>query len=400
MGWIQETTDALTATVSAQLNTHDGLMVGVAALDEEGTALGTGGPAPGPDYRFEIGSVTKTMTATLLALLETDGVLALEDPVGRWLNVGPHEELTLRQLATHTSGVPSGAPSPYPEKALRQTEIVPGSPWHYANLNYQLIALVLERASKNAYADLLAERIFEPLDMRHSALSATPHAENFSGAGGVESTIEDLAAYTRACLFPPDTALGAALRCSQQPLVDVGPGTWQALAWIVREGGVRDHSGGTPGFCASVSVDPARGRGVAMLANHPGSPAISSWLKKSALLALAGQDPSGALLPVAAPGWEEAALEAARLLLDGQYGQFYGRMAASVRDRVAPEQFERAFTVRTGALGPCAAAEIVGHEVAVNGSVVADLKLPYEAADLTLRLVLLPGGELGGMKFV
>jgi CubicO group peptidase (beta-lactamase class C family) len=63
------------------------------------------------DARFEIGSITKTMTAALLASLAGDGVLALEDEIGRWLDAGPNGNITLEQLATHTSGLPRLAPN-------------------------------------------------------------------------------------------------------------------------------------------------------------------------------------------------------------------------------------------------------------------------------------------------
>jgi CubicO group peptidase (beta-lactamase class C family) len=51
------------------------------------------------------------MTATVLASLAADGALGLDDPIGRWLSAGPHSEITIRQLATHTSGLPGVAPN-------------------------------------------------------------------------------------------------------------------------------------------------------------------------------------------------------------------------------------------------------------------------------------------------
>lgn len=65
----------------------------------------------GPDSRFEIGSVTKTMTATLLAPLAGRGRLGLDDEIGRWIAAGPNGGLTILQVATHTSGLPALGPS-------------------------------------------------------------------------------------------------------------------------------------------------------------------------------------------------------------------------------------------------------------------------------------------------
>src|SRR6516164_991830 len=83
----------------------DGIVVAVAAVDGGGPAFAATKGSP-PDARFEIGSITKTMTATLLASLVGDGVLALDDEIGRWLAAGPNAGITLEQLATHTSGLP------------------------------------------------------------------------------------------------------------------------------------------------------------------------------------------------------------------------------------------------------------------------------------------------------
>ena len=74
----------------------DGIVVAVVAVD-----AGGGGPSLAvteglaDDARFQIGSITKTMTATLLASLVGDGVLGLDDEIGRWLAAGPHANITL-----------------------------------------------------------------------------------------------------------------------------------------------------------------------------------------------------------------------------------------------------------------------------------------------------------------
>jgi serine-type D-Ala-D-Ala carboxypeptidase/endopeptidase len=125
------------------------------------------------DGRFEIGSVTKTMAATLLALLEADGRLRLDDPVGRWLSADGNGGITLRQLATHTSGLARLAPNfdlravdqanPWAgftferaEEGLRQAVLAPGRPHLYSNHGYHLLGLVLERATGLSYRELIA----------------------------------------------------------------------------------------------------------------------------------------------------------------------------------------------------------------------------------------------------
>jgi CubicO group peptidase (beta-lactamase class C family) len=140
----------------------DGIVVAVAAVGS-----GSGGPAFAvteglpEDARFEIGSITKTMTAALLAGLVGDGVLALDDEIGRWLDAKPNGNITLEQLATHTSGLPRLAPNqptgeanPYrdftaerAEEGLRTATRTPGAGHLYSNFGYQLLGVVLERAS-------------------------------------------------------------------------------------------------------------------------------------------------------------------------------------------------------------------------------------------------------------
>ena len=94
-------------------------LVAVATADEDGYSveLNDGCPADG---RFEIGSITKTMTGAVLASLADDGIVGIDDEIGRWLDAGRNADITVRQLATHTSGLPRlspshvlGAPDPY-----------------------------------------------------------------------------------------------------------------------------------------------------------------------------------------------------------------------------------------------------------------------------------------------
>ena len=140
------------------------VVVATAGADQAG-AVSRVSPVDAPaDGRFEIGSVTKTMTATMLTLLAAEDRLRLGDPVGTWLDAGPNAGITLRELATHTSGLPPVAPgydlrqadrlNPWAdftaklaEDGLRQAERAPGGAWQYSNFGYQLLGLVLERAS-------------------------------------------------------------------------------------------------------------------------------------------------------------------------------------------------------------------------------------------------------------
>src|SRR4029077_17462578 len=186
-------------------------------------------------------------------------------------------------------------------QGLRQAEVRADPGWQYSNFGYQLLGLVLERASGEDYPSLLSERLLRPLGMTGSgmgkAVGATflpghlggregPHPEHpvpragggevphrappVPGAGGVHVTIDDLARYTCACLSPPRSPIGAAIAAAQQPLAGIDMGSQQALGWVVVNHNLRGHTGGTTGFSCCLIVDPAQNRAVAMLASAHG----------------------------------------------------------------------------------------------------------------------------------
>lgn len=162
MGWAQERARAAFDAIDGAF-AGDGVGVAVAALDADGPVIAATEGLP-PAARFEIGSVTKTMTATLLASLAADGALTLDDPAGRWLDAGQNAGITLGELATHTAGLPREAPNheasgpdPYrdftaghAEASLRAVTRNPAAGRLYSNLGYQLLGLILERVSRSA----------------------------------------------------------------------------------------------------------------------------------------------------------------------------------------------------------------------------------------------------------
>ena len=427
MTWGEQAAQSLAEAISGWF-TVDGVAAAAAAIDASETVTAASPPGLPAGARFEIGSVTKTMTATLLASLAADGALSLDDPVGRWLAAGRHGEITVRQLATHTSGLPAVAPNraaardnpanPWAgytferaEEGLRLATATPGNPWRYSNLGYQLLGLILQRASGTDYPVLMTGRLLAPLAMTHSGVGPrgagtllpghagerqAPRWEHPWGAGGVEATITDLARYARACLFPPDTPLGAAIRLAQAPLLPREDGSRQALAWVAEDGGIRWHTGGTGGFSSCVMIDHGRGRAVAALLSYGGSPAHASRLKQAAQLALAGADPRRVEEPQPWPSWREDATAAVRALLAGRFAEVHARLAAQRRAKVSVPQLERAWNSTMPHAAPQADVAIVHHEVAASGAVVAHVKVTTPDDSRRLRIVVLPTGELGG----
>lgn len=133
---------------------------------------------------FDIGSVTKQFTATLILLLAADGKLALDDNVSDHVDGLPtwSDDVTLDQLIHHTSGIPEYMPllgdkGYEPEDTagrklafeviagMTELDSKPGTSFAYSNSNYILLGYVIEQVTGAPIADVLAERIFRPLDL-------------------------------------------------------------------------------------------------------------------------------------------------------------------------------------------------------------------------------------------
>jgi D-alanyl-D-alanine carboxypeptidase len=158
-----------------------------------------------PTDRFRIYSITKAFTAVLVLQLVDEGVLALDDTVTDWLDdpavarIPDVDQITLRQLLTHTSGVYDyfAEDSPFwqdaylgeeadwsrvwtPEELLtyvdganHASDFAPGAGVHYSNTGYILLGLIVEEATGQAFADRLHQQILDPLGLSNTFFAAT-----------------------------------------------------------------------------------------------------------------------------------------------------------------------------------------------------------------------------------
>lgn len=307
MSWAEITVRELIATLRSGL--PRGAAIAVAAVDADSGRSRTDG-AP-DDARFEIGSITKTMTGTVLASLVDDGIVELRDEIGRWLDAGPNGDITVGELATHTSGLPRlspshlpGAPDPYAfltaEVAEQELRRVPArtaavADHDYSNFGYQLLGLVLERADRRSFPSLLAERVFEPLGMDATGIpgqgGGVPlpgHAQGLPvarwshylwGAGGVESTAADMLRYLTASLRPLDSPVGAAIRAAQLPLAHLDPMRSVGLGWSLGPPGYLGHDGGTSGFRSMLGIRRDAVRAAAVLVNDKAASGLGAAIR-------------------------------------------------------------------------------------------------------------------------
>lgn len=295
MNWRSAAAAGLAAAVGPRLPRK--AFIAAVAADEGGYAVKLSDACP-LDGRFEIGSVTKTMTGVVLASLAEEGIVRLDDEIGRWLDAGDSRDVTLVQLATHTSGLPRHAPGhtlgaadPYafltPEVAERELRLVASRPrgvdWTYSNFGFQVLSLALERAAGIPFSSLLDRRVFQPLGLTcsgvpghgrgsriqgHAQGSPVPRwTRHLWGAGGVEASAEDMARYLAACLSPPDSATGRAIRLAQQPHHVIDPLRSEGLGWALGPPGYLGHDGGTSGFRAMFGLRPPARKAAAVFVN-------------------------------------------------------------------------------------------------------------------------------------
>ena len=131
--------------------------------------------------RYQIASISKTLTAEGILRLEQMGKLSIGDKVARWLpGLTAATQVTLRDLLTHTAGYPDHYPQTYPagprvepttpdhilaEWGRHKLLFAPGSDFHYSNLNYLILARVIEKVSGQPFFDFLSQQIFAQLGM-------------------------------------------------------------------------------------------------------------------------------------------------------------------------------------------------------------------------------------------
>lgn len=294
-----------------------GIVLGV--LEPDGSTriarYGSGGPDTrplGPSSVFDIGSVTKTFTATLLADMVGRGDVALDDPVARYLPDSVTvpslngREITLLDLATHTSGLPRVADNyrprdrwnPYVDYSVEtlyaflsghRLRRSPGAAYEYSNLGYNVLAHALSRAAGMGYADLLRERVLLPLGMDqtgygtdgaigdwmvrgHRHGEVVPHyelTEATYGAGGLRSSAQDMLTYLKAQVGPPATELERAMQMAQEVRGRSGPE--YGFSWTIGttpgNSPMVTHGGNVGGFTARLAFLPDEGIGLVWMAN-------------------------------------------------------------------------------------------------------------------------------------
>jgi CubicO group peptidase (beta-lactamase class C family) len=209
------TIPAVSAKMKAFLDSQDlagvvtvvGRKTGVIHLDAQGYRSLEAKDPMKPDTLFRIASMTKPMTAMAIMMLADDGKLSPEDPVekylpefkGQMLQVSRDKDktvlqkskrpITLRDLMTHTSGLPAAYPAVMGDVylkrnwTLKETTLVisqqplqfePGTKWSYCNAGIDVLGRVVEVLSGQSFESFLKARLFDPLGMKDTLFYPQP----------------------------------------------------------------------------------------------------------------------------------------------------------------------------------------------------------------------------------
>jgi D-alanyl-D-alanine-carboxypeptidase/D-alanyl-D-alanine-endopeptidase len=300
----------------------EGLVVGL--LEADGTRrIVAYGRSDGPGHRpldgatvFEIGSVTKVFTCSLLAEMAGRGEVRLDQPVAellpRTVRVPARGDtvITLLDLATQHSGLPrlptnlapANPANPYADYTVERLygflsgytlPRAPGARYEYSNLGMGLLGHALALRAGKPYEALLTERVLAPLGMSDTRVTLTPDQKSrlaaghdgagvevpswdlptLAGAGALRSSANDMLRFLAAQVDSDTTALSRALIATHRARRKLGTNVMIGLAWhrLSAFGAeIVMHNGGTGGYRSFAGFDPAMHVGVVVLANTAG----------------------------------------------------------------------------------------------------------------------------------
>jgi CubicO group peptidase (beta-lactamase class C family) len=266
------------------------------------------GALPGPDVQYRIGSITKTLTAILVMQCRDDGLLSLNDAVGKHLPGIAFGDLTIRHLLAHSGGMNAEPSGPWWERnpgvtfdeltaAMDDSHAVGPADrrHHYSNLGYGLLGEIVARLRGASWWELVQERILDPLELRRTSyFPAGSSAQGFSvhpfsgqlvpepsydagamaPAGQLWSTIEDLARYAMFWIDPVNEVLSRdsveemAAPAAADPREGLTASYGLGLRLIADDPHLLiGHTGSMPGFLAGLFVDRVRRVGAVTLGN-------------------------------------------------------------------------------------------------------------------------------------
>jgi D-alanyl-D-alanine carboxypeptidase len=336
-----------------------------------------------PEMRYSIGSISKQFTATAILLLQEQSKLALDDKVSKFIPLTRADEVTIRQLLSHTSGYQDYWPQDYVMPMMLQPvtaqtildmwarkplDFDPGTKWQYSNTNFVIAGLVVEKASGMPLLQFLQEKVFAPLGMnsvanidqeklgdtdptgymRYGLGPLRPAPKEGKGwlfaAGELAMPAEDLAKWDISIIDQKLMKPSSYREFETEVVLKNGLGTRYGLGVDVSsEFGHRclSHGGEVSGFTAENMVFPDERVAVAVLTNEDAAGASGQIARGIAPLLLATDDPE-----------TPAKLERARKIFAGlQHGSIDRSLFTDNANFYFSEQALKDFASSLGPLG-------------------------------------------------
>lgn len=313
--------------VNPQINNgkNIGMMVGIVSDDKTyiyhyGSILKDTLIPPNENTIYEIGSITKVFTATILEDMNNDGIVNVNDPVQKFLPDSVQlkkysgSELKLAHLANHTSGLPrlpdnlmqtiTDELNPYANYTQSdlyfylKNQFIPkrksGAKYDYSNLGMGLLGNILAQKENTTYEELVRKRIFEKTGMKNSAVNLSEEQKKnlaqgynedgktvptwdlptLAGAGAIKSNIKDMLQFLKANIgVLPNNPLQKIMDSCQLVTIstvnlelEIGTG-WHISPLGKNNEAIIWHNGGTGGYRSYIGFVKPEKTGVVILTN-------------------------------------------------------------------------------------------------------------------------------------
>ena len=380
--WLQRIVDSSYPSLSAVI-VRDGEVVYQSSIGFADLESQTPATSATP---YHVASVTKVFTASLAAMLHEQGMVNLDLPAATYLpkhvQISRTPELgatiTLRQLASHTSGLPRGVPGQvqsvegryelepqrlYDHLAAVELASDPGTFREYSNLGFGLLGHVLERAANEPFDRLMKERILEPLGLESTAIQGDPEIqpatgyarrsrggaeathslkERLAGSGGLITSTADLAKFLIAQMEPGVFSREVLEQLHAETRLFSGADSGTALGWRVRSlkevGPILEKNGGRSNCSAWIGYSPEHRIAVAIVTNCGGPPVdpIGRKLLTQAIPMSEKKSPSDRNYPKLSP-FTKVDFEGEKVIVtyDGKAHQWLGIDDIKVEDIVS-----------------------------------------------------------------
>jgi D-alanyl-D-alanine carboxypeptidase len=257
---------------------------------------------------YKIGSLSKQFIATAIMMLEQNGKLNLDSPISIYLDSLPSawKGISLRNLLSHTSGLIRDAPGFDPFKVLPFKEDIkavyplpldfaPGTQWDYSNMNYYVLAAIIEKATGTNWSGWISEHVFKPSGMGQTRIySITDIIPNRAGgyerkgagwqnadvwlalrpSGAFVSSIADLAKWDRVLYRTGILTESSKIQMWAATKLKDGTNAHYGLGWFIDSVNNRlrvHHDGGVPGFRSDFEHYPNDKFSVIVLTNIGGA---------------------------------------------------------------------------------------------------------------------------------